>query len=128
MEKLDDIRDIRPVFELADYTLYILGVVVAAAVLSALAVVLYRLFFQKNRADLRGEAIRTLQALDLEESKSAAYAITELVRRIAATEREEKMADKLIEKLEPYKYLKEVPPLSEDVRAHLNIFLGMVHE
>jgi len=128
MEKLEDIRDIRPVFEWADYVWYIAGVVGGVLLLTLLLIVLYRLFFKKETVDLRAEYIRELEAVDLDNSKEAAYAITHLSRLIASGEREERMAQKLAEKLERYKYSKAVPPLEEDAKAHYNIFLGMVHE
>lgn len=128
MEKLEDIRDIRPVFEWADYVWYIAGVIGGVLLLTLLFIVLYRLFFKKEKIDLRAEYIRELEEVDLEKSKEAAYAITHLSRLIASGEREERMAQKLAEKLERYKYSKAVPPLDEDAKAHYNIFLGMVHE
>lgn len=128
MEKLDDIRSIRPIFEWGDYLWYLAALLGGVALLTILAVILYRLFFAKNAVDLRAEYIKELEAVDLAESKEAAYSITRLVHLIAASEQEQKMADKLTAKLERYKYAKSVPPLDEDARAHYNIFLGMVHE
>jgi len=128
MEKLDDIRGIRPIFEWGDYLWYLAALLFGVALLTILAIVLYRLFFPKKPVDLRAEYIKELETVDLADSKEAAYAITRLVRLIAASERELKMAEKLTEKLERYKYAKAVPPLDEDAKAHYNIFLGMVHE
>ena len=128
MEKLDNIRGIRPIFEWGDYLWYLAGLLVGVALLTVLVIILYRLFSPKKPVDLRGEYIKELETVDLDDSKEAAYAITRLVRLIATSEREQKMAVKLAEKLERYKYAKAVPPLDEDAKAHYNIFLGMVHE
>lgn len=128
MEKLEDIRGIRPIFEWGDYLWYLGALLGIVALLTVLAFILYRLFFAKTKEDLRAERIKALEAVDLSNSKEAAYTITHLVRLIASSERELKMADKLTAKLERYKYAKTVPPLDEDAKAHYNIFLGMVHE
>lgn len=127
MEKLEEIRDIRPIFELSDYYLYFAGVAVVLILLAVAGVVLYR-YLRRPKADVRAEYIRAFEAIDLEKSKTAAYEITKYVRLIAADERQEKMAEKLVVMLEPYKYTKEVPPLNEAVRSHYRIFLDMIHE
>jgi hypothetical protein len=128
MEKLEDIRGIRPIFEWSDYIWYLGALLGGVALLTVLVIILYRLFFAKNKVDLRAAYIKELEAVDLSDSKKAAYAISRLVRLIAAGERERKMAEKLTDKLETYKYAKAVPPLDEDAKAHYKIFLGMVHE
>lgn len=127
MERLEDIRDIRPVFELSDYYLYFVGAAIALIVLAVAGLLLYR-YFKRPKVDLRAEYIRCYEAIDLEKSKEAAYEITRYARLVAASEREERMAEKLAEMLEPYKYVKEVPPLDERVRSHYRIFLDMIHE
>lgn len=128
MEKLEDIRGIRPIFEWGDYLWYLGALLGGVALLTVLLIILYRLFFAKNKADVRAERIKELETVDLSDAKHAAYTITRLVRQIAASEREQRMAEKLAAKLEHYKYAKSVPPLDEDAKAHYNIFLGMIHE
>ncbi len=128
MEKLEDIRDIRPIFEWGDYVWYLAALLGGVAILTLLVIILYRLFFKKDEVEMRAVYIRQLESVDMADSKKAAYAITRLVRLIASGEQEERMAEKLTAKLERYKYSKHVPPLDEDAKAHYNIFLGMVHE
>ena len=126
-EPLEDITGLRPVFEIGDYYLYMIGGVVGILVLILAAYLLYR-FFRRPKVDLRAQYIAEYESIDLNDAKHAAYAITRYTRLIAASEREEKMAAKLASMLEGYKYAKEVPPLSEEVCRHYEIFLGMVHE
>ena len=90
-EPLEDITGLRPVFEIGDYYLYMIGAVVGVLLLILIGYLLYR-FFRRPKVDLRAKYIAEFEAIDLDDAKGAAYAITRYSRLIAASEREERMA------------------------------------
>jgi len=127
MEKLEDIRDIKPIFELSDYYLYMGGALIFLVILIAGAILGYR-FFKKRKSDIRGEYIDKLKNINLGDSKTAAYEMTKYLRLIAYGTNESGMAEKIIQKLEAYKYIKEPPSLSEDVISDYESFLKAANE
>ncbi len=72
--------------------------------------------------------------LDLNDSKTSAYRITEIGREliqliVGENRRSENLFRELESALEIYKYKKSVPPISNEVRAKLAIFLEVIeHE
>jgi len=127
MEKLEDIRDIKPIFELSDYYLYIGALLFFLLVLIAAGIFAYR-YFKKKKIDMRGEYIEKLKKINLDDSKRAAYEMTKYLRLIASSSDENEMAESIIRKLEIYKYAKDVPSLSRDIKSDYENFLKAADE
>jgi hypothetical protein len=124
-----ELHDIKPLIPLYDYTPYYLaaaGVAVLALVL-LVGYVLVRRYRESRVQNRRQDAFDALGAVDLDDAKRAAYAITRLGRRFADdSPRLEEAYRNLSARLEPYKFKKSVPPIDEDTRAYFRIFLGMI--
>ncbi|WP_345972218.1 hypothetical protein [Sulfurimonas diazotrophicus] len=127
----DDIplHDIKPLVEIHDYTPYYLAAA-AAVVLFFLLLVLYlviRRYREERRENARRASLKALEAVNLDDAKDAAYAITRLGRRFAADSPQLQEAFMNLEqRLEPYKFRKRVPPIDEETRAYFRIYLGMI--
>lgn len=123
------LHDIKPLIQMHDYTLYyLLGAAAVALTLMMLVVYLlvrrYRLRKGRNR---RQECFDVLAALDLDEAKTTAYAITRLGRCFADdSPRLYETYNNLLRRLEPYKFKKTVPVIDEETRGYYRIFLGMI--
>ena len=127
MEKLEDIRDIKPIFELSDYYLHIGAALVVLIIIVAGMIFAYRLL-KKRKSNIREEYIKRLKEINLDDSKTAAYDMTKYLRLIASGEREKELAENIIQKLQSYKYAKEVPSLSDEVRTNYETFLEALNE
>jgi len=131
MQKSVDIplHDIKPLIEINDYTLYYLAAA-TLVVLLLIIMVLYLLIrrYREGRVmNRRRECMDGLEAVDLDDTKAAAYAITRLGRCFADDSvRLQEAYLNLSSRLEPYKFKKAVPPIDEETRAYYRIFLGMI--
>lgn len=124
------IRDIKPLVEIPDSTLYIL-IVLVALVAGIIGIVIY--FFAKwlknrNRFNKKKHHLNELKNIDFSDSKSAAYLITFHAKEIVETDRCKKMLVELNEKLEMYKYRKDVESISDEVKVEFERFLEAVDE
>jgi len=126
---MEELRDIKPLVEIGDYSFYLyLGLIffVTAAV-AAMVYWIIRLIGQK-RTDRYREILRQLRALDLEDSKKVAYAITKKGRYLVRDSSRLRIYEELLRRLARYKYKKEVPPLDEETRRYIELFLKMGHD
>ena len=121
------LKDIKPLLIWSDYlpfALSVLGVILLLLLLG----LLWRRFSQTQAARQRKADIRALETVDFDDPKEAAYAITEIGRRLAQTPRQNDLLEELIAKLEPYKYKPHVPAVSQAVQNYLKVFLDAVVE
>ena len=125
MEKL---RDIKGLVEIPDFSfyLYILFVVVVTTLVAVLVYLVIKAFGSKKR-NRREEILRKLRALDLDDAKEAAYMITRYGRYLVNDSARAKIYEELVRRLTPYKYKKEVPPLDNETRRMIQLFLR-VHD
>lgn len=124
------IRDIKPLLPIPDISLYLFFGLLAAGLLM-LGVLLY--FFWKwwvkhRKADPRVAWLKQLDAIDFNQPKKAAYLMTKYGRLLAEDKRRQEILEQLIPKLERYKYKKEVPPLDEEVKKYMKLFIEMSHD
>jgi hypothetical protein len=131
MMRADEIplHDIKPLIPLYDYTPYYLATA-AAVVLVLLALVAYlltRRYREGRRLDRRRECLDALSAVNLDDTKAAAYAITRLGRCFAEdSPRLQEAYRNLAGRLDAYKFKPSVPEIDEDTRAYFRVFLGMI--
>ncbi len=123
------IRDIKPLLEVPDHSLYLFIAVIIVSLL-VFAGVLYLAFKwikAKNRLNLRRTTYQKLLHVDLSDSKKAAYEITRygLVFKDDSP-RNEEMYFNLIARLERYKYKKDVGPFEYEERSYLELYKGMI--
>ena len=127
MEELK-LRDIKPLMEVDDYSIYFVwgATLVAIILLIVLAYYLYRFFKHQKEVNLRKIYIDRLKNVNLQEAKSAAYEITYCLHQIDIEEKNIAMAHNLIERLEKYKYKKDVHPLDEDVKGYYHLMMEVL--
>ena len=126
---MEQLRDIKPLVEIPDYSffLYLLFIVVVTT-LAAVAVYLVIRLFGRKKKNRRAEILARLRSLDLADAKKAAYEITKWGRYIVTDESRARLYEDLVRKLTRYKYKKEVPPLDEDIKRQIHLFLRVNDE
>ena len=125
MEKL---RDIKPLVAIPDYSfyLYIVFIVVVTSLAAILVYLLIRVLSRKKE-NRQKEILRRLRGLDLHDAKKVAYKITKYGQFIVTDEARARLYEDLVRKLTRYKYKKEVPPLDEELKREIKLFLR-VHD
>jgi len=103
------LRDIKPLVEIADWSHYLYWGVIVAVVLLLLLLgyFLYRKFHREKSEDLEKRYLEALNNIEWNSSKKAAYQATYYGRLLATDERREELFSQLLPLLEQYKYKKE---------------------
>ncbi len=124
-----EISDIKPLMEVSDHSLLYLSIVGGFMTLVVLfgLYMLFKFFKERKKHNIRKEAYKNLQNIDLNDPKKAAYAIS----KYAATfkddsTRHNSMYLNLVERLGAYKYKKEVEPFSDEVKGYIELYRGMI--
>ncbi len=126
MEKL---KDIKPLVEIPDYSFYLyLGFILFATLLAAVGVYFFIRLLSRKKRDRKRELLEYLRGLDLNDSKRVAYEITKWGRYLVSDESRARLYGELVRKLTPYKYKKEVPPLSDEIKREIRLFLRVNDE
>ncbi len=122
-------HDIKPLVEIPDYSfyLYLLFILVATTLAAVLVYLLIRLLSRKKE-NSRAQILRRLRGLDMSDAKKVAYEITKYGRYIVTDESRARIYEDLVRKLTRYKYKKEVPPLDEDIKKEIRLFLRVNDE
>ena len=123
------IRDIKPLLEVPDHSLYlfIVVIVVSLVLLGALSYLALKWYKTKKRLNLRRETYQKLLHVDLSDPKKAAYEITKYGQFFKNdSQRNEEMYYNLIARLEKYKYKKDVQPFEYEERSYLELYKGMI--
>jgi hypothetical protein len=123
-EKLQQLKDIKPLLQIQDSSLYwLIGYLFIGVLIVAILAYLWKVFVVKRKYDAKKEALKILKNLDFSDSKKAAYEITNYGNILVDKENQQHILDELNEMLLEYKYKKEVPPISNEVKQKLNVFL-----
>ncbi len=126
MEKL---RDIKPLVEIPDYSFYLyLFLIFLATLAAALFVYLLIRIATKKKIDKRKQIVAQLNRLDLNDAKHTAYTITKLGRYVIKDSSSLRIYEELLKRLAKYKYKKEVPPLDDETKKYIKLFLKMINE
>lgn len=121
------LNDIKGLVDIPDNSVFIFSALIFLALILLFLLVLFIIKVLKNRKkDLRKEYFEILENIDFNDSKQSAYTITKYVRLLARNEREQKIANELIEELALYKYKKEVTTIKKETKAKLSTFMDIV--
>lgn len=121
------IHDIKNLSQIPDISFYIfLGLSILAIVILLILIFIIYKYFKNKKKNRRKEYYKILKALDLQESKQAAYDISKYARLLISNEREEKLFDELNEELEKFKYKKEVESLNDEVRILFGRYMDII--
>ena len=117
------IKDIEPLEEIVDYSLYITLV---------LALFLFSIFYflilnlKKKKPTLKEITLKRYKEIDFKNPKKDAYDITKYANILATNPKSKEIKERLLKKLEIYKYKKNVPSFDSEAIALYNLFLEVV--
>lgn len=123
------LHDIKPLIQIHEYSMYyFIGIcIVAALVFLGALYLLYRWYKNRKRFNKRAHDFKILHSIKYEEPKKAAYDLT----MYGATfkdddERHLKAYENMLEKLEKYKYRKNVENFDADTIHVIDLFKEMI--
>ena len=123
------LHDIKPLLEIEDYSFYyFIGIVtVVTLIVLGVAYLLYKHFRTKNRFNIRKEHLQLLKNIDLKETKKAAYQLTEYGATFQNdSERHQKTYHDMLDRLEKYKYKKNVDDFDSETLRVIELYRGMI--
>ncbi|MDT8338387.1 MAG: hypothetical protein RQ763_04230 [Sulfurimonas sp.] len=123
------LHDIKPIVEVQEYSLYyFLGIAsIAALLIIALGYLIYKYFQKRNAFNLRKEHFRLLNSLDLKKTKESAYLISSLGATFKDdSPRHQEMYENLTNRLEEYKYKKDVNEFSRETLGYIELYKEMI--
>lgn len=121
---MDELRDIKPLVQIPDFSLYVLVFVVFVAIL-VLVLVAMRVYshFKNAKKSKIVVAKKALKELDFTHSKKTAYIITKYASYLIKNSFHQELYDELLGVMSKYKYQKEVPLISDEDREKIKTFL-----
>jgi hypothetical protein len=124
---MEELRDIKGLVDVTDYSLYyLLGIVgVTVIVITLLGFLLYKRLTKKELLTQQEMAINLLQKFEFGDAKKSAYAFSHLAQ-YAVNETQRQELEQLLVELEAYKFKKEVPVLDEELKAKMHAFMKEV--
>ena len=124
------IRDIKPLLPIPDVSIYLfaLSVGVGGLLLVALGLYGWKWWRANRRIDPRLHWLEQLERIDYDDPKKAAYIMTRFGRLLATEKRQKEIMAQLLPRLERYKYKKEVPPLDEETKRFMHLFIEMTRD
>ncbi len=118
------IHDIKELVEVPDISFYIYyGLISLGVIICCIFIYFAYKFIINKKTNIRKEYLSILQNINLEDTKHSAYIITKYGHKIAIHEREKQLLEDLIVQLEIYKYKKDVPKFSDEVKTSFGIFM-----
>lgn len=123
------LHDIKPILDVQEYSLYYFLSASAFAILliCAVAYLLYLWLKKRNAFNLRKEHLKLLNSLDLNDTKHSAYAITNYGLTFRDdSPRHQEMYSNITERLEVYKYKKEVDCFDAEVLGYIELYKDML--
>ena len=123
------LHDIKTIVEVQEYSFYYLfGVTVLGLfVLLAISYLVIKWYKSKNKYNQRKEYFKALKSLNLKDTKKTAYAIT-FYGSIFKDDspRHTEMFKNITQRLEPYKYKKEVDSLDKETLGYIELYKEMI--
>ena len=123
------LHDIKPIVEVQEYSLYyFLGATLFALILVlGAAYLIYMLLQKRNKFNIRKEHFKLLNSLDLSDAKRSAYNITLYGATFKNdSPRHKEMYENLINRLEIYKYKKDVDAYDGEIIGYIELYKGMI--
>jgi len=125
-----DLRDIKPLLEIPDYSYYLyIGLIfLAFFVVLALLFFILKIFWLNRQVDMQKVYFERLEAVDWIDSKKSAYAVTYLAHKFIDNEKVKEIYEQTLPLLEPYKYRKDVPPVDDETLRQYNFLVHVIDE
>lgn len=123
------LHDIKPIVDVPEYSIYYFSALSALALILTCIILylLYKWIQKRNAFSIRKEHIKLLNSLDLSDTKQSAYAITTYGYTFKDdSPRHSEMYANIINRLEIYKYKKEVEAFDDEVLGYVELYKGMI--
>jgi hypothetical protein len=123
------LHDIKPILEVQDYSFYyfLALVLILGIFLVAVLYLLYKYYKGKNKINIRKLHYKELKSINLKDTKKAAYAITSLGATFKDdTPRHSEVYEDLLQKLQKYKYKKDVGEFDLQTLESIKLYKGMI--
>ena len=129
--KIPDIKihDIKPIVDIQEYSFYyFLGIsFVALLFVGAIAFLIYKYIKQKNAYNVKKEHLKLINELDFTNTKESAYAITLYGATFKDdSDRHKEMYKNIVDRLEVYKYKKDVEVFDKEILGYIDLYKGML--
>ena len=129
MQNEIQIHDIKPILDIQENSLYyFLGVIgVGIVLLIGILYLLYIWYKKRHAFNIRAHHAKLLNSLDLSDTKNAAYAISSYGSTFKDdSPRHVQMYKNLSDRLESYKYKKNVEKFDSDTLGYIELYKGMI--
>ena len=125
---LDKLKDIKPPVEITGYSYNELFMIVGATILALVLVALIVYLFtkrHKKRVKLTREqkALKALKELKIEPSKEMLYTFSENAKIVTKDEDKKARLEKILQKLEAFKYNPNAPKPSNEILQEIREFI-----
>jgi hypothetical protein len=123
------IHDIKPLVDIQEYSFYYFITLVLFFILLACGVVylFYRWYKKRKVYDQRKEYKKLINSLDLKDTKKSAYALSNYGYIFKDdSPRHLEMFNNLTQRLEQYKYKKNVDAFDDETIAYIDLYKGMI--
>ena len=88
---------------------------------------IYQFVKAKKAFNIRKEHLQIINSIDLSDTKQAAYLITSLGLTFRNdSPRHTEMYDNLVQRLESYKYKKQVDEFDSEIKGYIEVYKGML--
>jgi hypothetical protein len=93
----------------------------------AIAFLIYKYLKQKNSYNVKKEHYKLINELDLTNTKESAYAITLYGATFKDdSDRHKEMYENIVDRLEVYKYKKDVGVFDKEILGYIELYRGML--
>jgi hypothetical protein len=123
------LHDIKPLVEIHEYSIYyfwaliLLGVLILAGIIYLVV----KYFQAKNAFNIRKEHLKLLNQVNFSDAKQSAYDLTFYGATFAYdTPKHHEMYEEMLDKLEAYKYKKDVKKIDDEVKQYVDLYRGMI--
>jgi len=124
------LKDIKPLLEIPDNSVYLYWGLIVLAVLIVLALVYFvgKKLWKQRKINLAKGYVEKLKAIDWKDPKKSAYDATHYARLLATDERRQELFSQLEPLLEKFKYKKEVDEVDQDTLNRFNLYVQVADE
>ena len=126
-----ELRDIKPLLDIPDYSYYLYLGLILLAILVVVGVLFFiiKIFLLNRKVDIKKLYFERLEAIDWVDSKQSAYQITFLAYQFIDNEKVKEIYEQTLPMLEPYKYRKDVPTVvDKDTLRQCNFLVHVIDE
>jgi len=124
-EILKQLHDIKPLVKVDDVTIYYFLIVffIALIILSGITYITLKWYKNRKKEDIRKKHLNIIKKIDLKKTKEAAYALTKYGATFKNdSPRHKEMYNNMINKLQSYKYKKEIKPFDKETISIIELF------